>query len=114
MRKKFDISRCHKMKLNKLKYFGMFQDIPFEVLRTIYFGLVKNSLLLTSFQFSIDKKKLFLKFNHTLNQSGIEYLPKGNIINYVGSHTGKDYKGIVKIMPTVLKLMKESPELINL
>lgn len=109
----FGIKYVHDLNLLQFQYLEPFSDFPFDILHSVYLGLVKHALTDTFGEFDSTKKENFLKYYNQLNMSGITYLPKGNIIRTIHSMTGKDFKAIAKVMYVCLLNVEDSKIYLN-
>ena len=107
------IKYIHDLDLSKFEFFKPFHDFPFDILHSVYLGLIKHALTETFKSFDAEKKEKFITYYKQLNTSGIEYLPKQNIIAYVQSMTGKDFKAISKVIYNCLQVVEVSNDMLN-
>ena len=106
LRTKFGIVDKHQLNLDELQYFQGFSEFPFDILHSIYLGLVKHCFEVTcKIKMDDSQRKLFLKYYRCLYTCGIEYLPRGNITMYVKSLVGKDFKAIAKVILACLQFL---------
>ena len=110
--KDFGIKFNHQIKLHEEKYFELFEDFPFDILHSVYLGLVRHALTDTIKQMNDVEKNLFLCRFRCLYLSGIEYLPAGNIVKNSKSMTGKDFKAIRKVIMICLEYVRVSDRII--
>jgi hypothetical protein len=107
------IKLLHSVDLEQFNFFQQFQDIPFDILHTVYLGLVKHALRDTCERLSVQQKEDFQVFYEDLNRCGFYYLPRGQVLKYLGSQTGKDFKAISKVVIHLLRCVHCDPEVLT-
>ena len=99
----FGIKRIHYLNLSQFDYFEPFLDIPFDILHSVYLGLIKHALTAAAELMNIVEKLRFQKYFSQLNTSGIFYLPRGNILKNIKSLIGKDFKFVSQVVSICLE-----------
>ena len=56
----FGINKNNDLKLQKYNNFSLFEDFPFDILHSVYMGLVKHALIETFENFMKEKEEIFL------------------------------------------------------
>ena len=99
----YGIKANRNLTLHSCEFFEPFHDIPFDILHSVYLGLIKHALKATANFMNSNEKTDFMKFYKQLNTSEIPYFPRGNVLINSKSLTGKDFKLISQVIIVCLE-----------